>query len=175
MTPNNYTEKDIHPLLIQDEINTIMGKVEEIQSSNKPSRFFDFRSEFDGLQQKKLNGIELSPHEKVRIVAYEKLFDFSLKYSVDYELELVPNENCISHYFDNLEEFKNVLSGKVELESDELDDDQIDDLMNGGCYVSNHWLVDGSGGVHVTSFKLKSLEELKKVGYEPSQTQSESN
>ena len=99
------------------------------------------------------------------------LYIKNLRYYVFYELELVPNENCISHHFDDLEEFKNVLSGKVEISSDELDDEQIDELMNGGCYVSNHWLVDGSGGVDVTSFTLKSLEELKKVGYEPSQTQ----
>ena len=174
MTPNNYTEKDIHPLLIQDEINTIMGQVEEIQRT-KGAGFFNLRGEFTGLQQKKLNGIELSPNEKVRIVAYEKLFNFRLRYSVDYELDLVPIENCISHYFDDLQEFKNVLSGKVEIESDELDDEQIDELMNGGCYVSNHWLVDGSGGVDVATFTLKSLDELRKVGYEPSQTQPESN
>ena len=57
MTPNNYTEKDIHPLLIQDEINTIMGQVEEIQRT-KGAGFFNLRGEFTGLQQKKLNGID---------------------------------------------------------------------------------------------------------------------
>ena len=176
---NNYTEKNIYSELIQREINTMMNVIEEIQRKNLSqtnrfsggARLYELRGEFTGLQQKKLNGIQLSPMEEIRIGAFEKLFDFTLRYSVDYELDLVPNENCISHHFDDLEEFKNVLSGKVEISSDELDDEQIDELMNGGCYVSNHWLVDGSGGVDVTSFTLKSLEELKKVGYEPSQTQ----
>lgn len=182
MTPNNYTERDINPVLMQDAINSLMDDVEETKKVDPETKRFigkirpyDLRGEFTGLQQKKLNGFELDPFEKVRIIAFEKLFNFRLRYSLDYELEMVPNENCISHTVDDLHHLELLLSGDEELTADDFDDEQIEENMNGGCYIANHWMVDGSQQVHVEGFQLKSEEELKKVGYEQKQTQPQSN
>ena len=130
-----------------------------IKQQNK--NYFEMKYELEGFCQKTLNGGIEDPVEQVRFDAYQELFDYKRNFSLDYDLEIEIHETGVTVFFDDFEEFQKIHSGEEELSSDRLPEDEIDANLNNGYDITNHWLIDGTGGVHVHELRLKSDESQK--------------
>ena len=152
---------------IQRHKEDLLKKWEESFSTNSRGKkqqnknYFEMKYELEGFCQKTLNGGIQDPVEQVRFDAYQELFDYRRNFSLDYDLEIEIHERGVTVFFDDFEEFQKIHSGEEELSSDRLPEDEIDANLNNGYDITNHWLIDGTGGVHVHELRLKSDESQK--------------